>query len=230
MHSYHIWTEQEDAFLRDTIGEYSSSTEATTAFNKRFGTNLSDGAVKTRIWKKLNLKLTNAKYRTYTEAEKEFLMNNATTMTLKELSDGLCRISGRKAHFASIGNYLTKKLDIKHGQLNKLGIGEESQRGYDGYIMVKVSDNPQGGANNFVMKQRLLYEQFHNVTLPDDYCVVFLNNNKQDFSKENLYAIPRKFLPFMRKNQWWSDNPVVTLTAIKWCEHYYAIKELKGGM
>lgn len=228
MRSRHVWTDQEDAFLRDTIGEYSSSDEATDAFNKRFGTNLSGEAVKTRIWKKLNLKLTNAKYRTYTEAEKEFLLNNAERMTLKELSDGLYRISGRKAHFASVGNYLTKTLGVKHGQLNKLDIGDEARRSYDGYIMVKVSDDPQGGTSNFVMKQRLLYEKIHNVTLPDDYCVVFLNNDKQDFSKENLYAVPRKFLPFMSKNQWWSDNPALTLTAIKWCEHYYAIKDLKG--
>lgn len=226
MRTHHIWTKEEEDFLRDTINEYSSSEKATEAFNNRFGTNLSDQAIKTRVWKNLGLKFTNAKYRPYTEAEKEFLAQNAESMTLKELNDGLYRISGRKGHYISIGRYLTQTLGIKHGQLNKLKIGDEVFSESDGYTRVKVSDDPQGGSKNFVMKQRVLYEKFHNVQLPNDYLVIFLNNNKQDFSKENLYAIPRRFLPFMTKNKWWSDNPEFTLTALKWCEHYYATKDI----
>lgn len=226
MRSHHIWTKEEEDFLRDTIGEYSSSAEATEVFNRKFDTNLSVEAIKTRVWKKLGLKFNNAKYRQYTDAEKEFLAQNAESMTLKELSDGIYRISGRKRHYISIGRYLTQTLGVKHGQLNKLEIGGEMLRESDGYTLIKVSDDPKGGGKNFIMKQRLLYEKFHNVSLPDDYLVIFLNNNKQDFSKENLYAIPRRFIPFMTKNQWWSDNPKLTLTALKWCEHYYATKDI----
>lgn len=226
MRSHHIWTNEEEDFLRDTINEYSSSEEATEAFNKRFGTNLSSQAIKTRVWKKLGLRFTNAKYRQYTDAEKEFLAQNATSMTFKELSDGLYRISGRRSHYISIGRYLTQTLGIKHGQLNKLAIGDETVNNFDGYVRVKISDDPNGGGKNFVTKQRVLYEQMHGVQLPDDYVVVFLNNDKRDFSKENLYAIPRRFLPFMTKNKWWSDDPTLTLTAIKWCEHYYTAKDV----
>ena len=62
-------------------------------------------------------------------------------------------------------------------------IGTEIFKRDNGLIFVKKANYV------YVDKQRLLYEQYHNVELtPDDY-IIFLNGDKNDFSKENLKKI-----------------------------------------
>jgi transposase len=62
-------------------------------------------------------------------------------------------------------------------------IGTEIFKRDNGLIFVKKANSV------YVDKQRLLYEQYHNVELtPDDY-IIFLNGDKNDFSKENLKKI-----------------------------------------
>lgn len=54
----------------------------------------------------------------------------------------------------------------------------------DGYILAKVSDN------NFVPKQRLIYEKYHGVISDDDF-VMFLDGNKRNFDINNLMLISK---------------------------------------
>jgi hypothetical protein len=228
MRKHHRWTDEQKTFLIETVGDYESSQAAAKAFNEKFGTSLSNEAIKTFVWKRLGLKFTSAKYRHYTDAEKTFIAENAETMTMAELSDELFRLFGRKTSLYSVANYVEKTLGIKHGYLNKACIGAEVVKS-DGYTYIKIADEPRGGGKNWVSKQRVVYERIHNVTLQSEYHVVFLNGNKQDFRKENLYALPKRFIPIMSKNKWWSDNPELTLAAIKWCELFYTIREVGKG-
>lgn len=65
---------------------------------------------------------------------------------------------------------------------------------HDGYILVKVSDN------NFVPKQRLIYEKHHGV-IPDDRYVIFLDGDKRNFDINNLALVSRaENLELIRKN------------------------------
>jgi len=228
MGKHHRWTAEEKDFLTETVSECRSSNEAAAAFNARFGTNLSAEAVRTYARKYLGVKFTNAKYRKYSAAEKAFIVENANKMTFAELQSGLFRISGRTAHITSVANFVEKTLGVRHGQMRKRHIGAETVKS-DGYTYVKIASDPHGGGKNWIPKQRLVYEQFHNVRLGPEFLVIFLNGNKLDFSKENLYAMPRRYVPFMTKNNWWSNDPQLTLTAIRWCELFYAIKEVGSG-
>ena len=102
-----------------------------------------------------------------------------------------------------------------------------------GYIFVKYNNIRHEGKtsyknmkDNWMPKQRYVYEQ-HYGSIPEGYIVVFLNNDKKDFSIENLYAIPRKINAVMNQNKWFTSNRENTLTAIKWCELFYALKDLR---
>lgn len=107
-------------------------------------------------------------------------------------------------------------------------IGDE--RVYNGYVWVKVNDIQHSGKisaeefrENWIPKQRYVYEK-HYGKIPKGHIVVFLDSNVMNFSPDNLYCIPRKINVVMNKNQWFTTNPVNTLTAIKWCELFYALK------
>lgn len=108
-------------------------------------------------------------------------------------------------------------------------IGDE--RVFCGYVWVKVNDIRHSGkvtskmfSKNWVQKQRYVYEQ-HFGKIPDGHIVVFLDGDHMNFNPENLYCISRKINCVMNKNRWFTDNPVNTLTAIKWCELFYTLKE-----
>lgn len=107
-------------------------------------------------------------------------------------------------------------------------IGDE--RVHNGYVWVKVNDIQHSGKitmkqfkENWMPKQRYVYEQHHG-KIPDGHIVVFLDSNSMNFSPDNLYCIPRRINAIMNQNHWFTTERENTLTAIKWCELYYALK------
>ena len=55
--------------------------------------------------------------------------------------------------------------------------------------------------------------------------VCFLDGNPENFELDNLYCIDRRISAIMSKNKWWTSSKEHTLTAIKWCELHYALKD-----
>lgn len=76
--------------------------------------------------------------------------------------------------------------------------------------------------------QKKIYQDAYGELAPGKM-VCFLDGNPQNFDLDNLYPIDRRISAIMSKNQWWTDSKEHTLTAIKWCELHYAIKEVKDG-
>lgn len=105
--------------------------------------------------------------------------------------------------------------------INAAPIGAE--RTHQGYTRVKVSEN------KWELKQRVMYEKYHNVKLKPHDVVIFLNRNKKDFSKENLYLIDRETQLHMAKENLWSEDPELNKTAVKIAEIYkMAYKKQRG--
>jgi hypothetical protein len=73
-------------------------------------------------------------------------------------------------------------------------------------------------------KRRVVWEQLHG-EIPKDHCVICLDGNPMNCEPSNLYCMPIRFRPLLAKNNWWFSNAELTLTAIKWCELFYAIKK-----
>lgn len=76
--------------------------------------------------------------------------------------------------------------------------------------------------------QKKIYQDAYGELAPGKM-VCFLDGNPQNFDLDNLYPIDRKISAVMSKNRWWTDSRERTLTAIKWCELFYAIKKVKDG-
>lgn len=81
--------------------------------------------------------------------------------------------------------------------------------------------------NRIKLKRRVVWEQLHG-EIPKDHCIIHLDGDQMNCDPSNLYCIPIRFRPLLSKNQWWFGNAELTLAAIKWCELYYAIKEVEA--
>lgn len=176
----------------------------------------------------------------YTNEEDTWLRENIDIYTYPELT----RLFNEKFNHPvkTVSDHCIKVLGL-HKQKNsgcfKIGesncsitfpVGHESIRN-NGEIYVKVSDNyipgrtPTMSKNpNYRRKKDLIWEEKYG-TIPNGYLIINLDMDKLNLSIENLYCIPRKIGLLMSKNGWWSKNADITLTAIKYCELWYAIKE-----
>ena len=56
----------------------------------------------------------------------------------------------------------------------------------DGMTLIKVDKD------KWIYKQRYLYMQYHNCTLTNDDFIIFLNQDRTDFSKNNLMKVSRR--------------------------------------
>lgn len=120
----------------------------------------------------------------------------------------------------------SRKTQFKKGQksLNERPIGDE-RIDRDGYTVIKVCDHPTDSNKNWVLKHRYVYEQYHNMTIPKNHAVVFLDQNKQNFDIDNLYLVNQRVLTYMSKRGLWSDNPQLTKANLLIAELQCSIKE-----
>jgi hypothetical protein len=83
-----------------------------------------------------------------------------------------------------------------------------------------------GRANRYDIwkrKRLVVWESVHGA-IPKGHCVVHLDGNRLNCDLSNLTCIPKQYMTLLSKNQWFAKNPIITETAIKWCELHYACK------
>lgn len=80
------------------------------------------------------------------------------------------------------------------------------------------------GVHQYEQAGRYYWQQAHG-DIPEGYQVVHLDHDKSNNSIDNLYCVSGKVVREMSKNQWWFDNPQLTLAAIKYCELHFLLKE-----
>lgn len=97
-----------------------------------------------------------------------------------------------------------KKGNLPH---NYRPVGSERVN-VDGYVEVKIAD-----PNKWVLKQRLLYEQYHDVKLTRNDVIIFLDRNRLNFDIDNLFLISRAALVRFNQDKLYSDNPEMTKAA-----------------
>ena len=62
-------------------------------------------------------------------------------------------------------------------------------------------------------------KKYHNVTLTFDDLIVFLDNDKTNFNKENLYKVSRAVAGIMVGNELHDTKQTSKETVIKFCEY-----------
>lgn len=128
-------------------------------------------------------------------------------------------------------HYDKEKVVLKMRKMHEINrtakIGEEFV--YNGVPYIRTEAGKRTVKFGGIMRKRDYVWRLHNGDKPKGHCIVHLDGNHLNCEIENLRCIPRKYMTLLMKNGWFSKNPTVTDAAIKWCDHYYAIKNIQGG-
>ena len=82
-----------------------------------------------------------------------------------------------------------------HRPQNHREVGSE-RINVDGYIEIKVEE-----PNKWRLKQRVMYEKYHNVKLTRNEAIVFLDGNKLNLAEDNLFCLTRAELARYNQNR-----------------------------
>lgn len=165
--------------------------------------------------------------RNFIEIEDAWLCENAPLLSVEETALKFNNVFNTNRSAPVLKARCNRNLHIFHAN-KKSGFGRTigSETELNGYIWVKVSDVPyrkDSFYKNWKQKHRIVWEEI-NGPLLDGWNIIFLDRNHGNCNIENLYALNGKVLREMAKKKWWSENTEITLTAIKWCELFYALK------
>lgn len=108
----------------------------------------------------------------------------------------------------------------KRNNKNAHVIGSERIKA-DGMHQVKVAEH------KWEYKQRYIYEKYHNVELPDDVYVVFLDQNRDNFDISNLKAVKRNICSYMANEGTFSKDKECTELGIISAKLHLKIKNYK---
>lgn len=69
----------------------------------------------------------------------------------------------------------------------------------DGYTLIKIS-NEGSMWQRWALKHKVLWEKYNNRKIPKGYAVLFADQDKQNFSKENLILVSKNELRILNQN------------------------------
>lgn len=176
----------------------------------------------------------------FTAAEDEFLRGNIGRYTYRELARLLTDRFGVYRNTYAVSDRCTKQLKIKRGaNTGKFGKGRRDRHEIgaevesNGYVYVKVADAYHAGNTtptgysppNWIAKQRAVWERANGAEVPTGHIVIFLDNDKTNFSPTNLACISRQTSVVMASNGWFSTDPNITRAAIRYCELVRALTQ-----
>ncbi len=242
----HIYTKEEDEWLNHNFSSFDSYEDLLNHFNKQFKCSLKYHSIVSHCSKILNLHFD--VFHKFTIEEDEWIREHLDENSYGKLVKQFNFTFGTQLSYNSFTSHVLKQLklkktvntgNVKKGErrcTNILPIGSESFDGNNVYV--KIADNINDCKDrrmptkhkdpNWKRKDYIVWEEAGN-RLPQDSSemLIHLNTDKYDCSIDNLYLTTRKINFMMAKNGWYSKNRDLTLTGIKWCELFYAIKEAK---
>lgn len=164
---------------------------------------------------------------TYSNELYEFLCENASSHTIKEL----VKIIEEKfnVHFENkkLAQYCIKMhITYKYEKPNKshsnipTEIGTIVNKTDGNYLKIKTA------SHKWEYLQRKVYEKYYNVKLKENEYVIFLNQNRRDFSKDNLKVVSRKISAILSNDNLISTNKDIMKLSIITAQLKSKIKEI----
>ena len=175
----------------------------------------------------------------FTEEQERWLFDNYNlSQSYRELTDRFNRNFGTYRTKESVREKCTKRLKLK-GMKNPTSYGIKTKeqlpigtiRKSKTGTYIKVRDSLNGHFSGYkepywMPIQKKIYEDAYG-KIPRGKMICFLDGNPENLHIENLYPVDRKISAIMSKNKWWTKSKEHTITAIKWCELYYALKDIE---
>lgn len=211
-----VWTEERLEWLK--LNASRDRHALIRKFNETFNANITMAALRSIIYR-FNLKLPSPRIR-WTKDKLEWLESQSFNdkrdllKAFNEKYDANVKID-QLSHIAYLYN-----LDIP-----------DKQRIYkpQGSIMYSKHNIPQVKIKDrvYMSMHRYLYEKYHDVKLNDNDMIIFLDGNKNNFDKKNLYKITKRINGIMKSNNL-HNVKTDKRTVIKFCEWKEKIFTLKG--
>lgn len=234
----HHWTSDEDLWVREHFGV--TAPELARIFNQHFGADVSTEAIRQHCKAALGLAFGSCGTR-YSEEEDAWIKAHYMEKPMRNLYEEWRLVFpkhqvtffGFKGHCQQILKLrLPDKKLWNNANVPTRDIGSEHKR--SGYILVKVKHTKSRRGEhedrrNWKFKHRIMWEKHNGRELRDDEQVVFLNGDKNDFSKENLYAVPSRWMAMLNTNGWLRGDRELALTGIRYCELFYAVQDVRKG-
>ena len=148
-----------------------------------------------------------------TKDKQEFILENYPKMTHKELVETFNKKYGTEYTYSYFKRKIVPSVyrenglrvsDLRKGKFKKghlckhyKEIGSERWDRYAQEWLIKTSDTSNKKNKGWERKNRVMYERYYG-ELPEGYAVIFKNGNKNDYSKENLIAVPKNYLREMK--------------------------------
>lgn len=193
----------------------------------------------------------------YTKEQKEWLIANVkgvTTFLITEMFNTTFRLDLKRSQIRAFlkNNNLTSGLDCQFQKgtvpynKGKKGLTKANKTSFkkgcipknykpigteridrDGYVLVKVQDTGTW-PERWRQKGKIMWEKYHNQEVPKGYAVIFADQNKLNFAKENLVLVSMREMLNMNRNKRFSKNPEITKTNINIAKIEIKIKKLQS--
>lgn len=233
------YTIEQDEWLREHYYTTKTFKELTEQFNLYFGTARTQNGIAGHVNKALKLARHHFTedqemwlidqyndYRFYDELADAFNLyfsTNRTSVAIREKCNKGLGLSGKPG-----------RSSYKYKDKEQLPIGTIRKSQTATYIKVQETPPKTLGSkiNNrgyqepyWLPLQKKIYQDIYGPIKPGQM-IVFLDGDSNNFELDNLYCIDRRISAILSKNKWWTYDKELTLTAIKWCELHYAVKDL----
>ena len=209
--------------------------ELTKAFNAEFGRHAEPKRISMYL-RRMGIEPNIRAVHKYTEEEKDWLRKNVPELTVKEVARRFNERFCTSITPGALKRYGLQYLNVKRTneatlrhrrELNakvftRFHVGDISvhiRGGRPTKVIMVMRDMVEKGCNKayWVPYARYLWEKEYG-PLPKGYRLIPLNNDGTDCRLENWCVVPADVMALMARNQWYSTNPDVTMTAIKLCE------------
>ncbi len=162
---------------------------------------------------------------TWTEEEREFVRDNFPKLGGEKCTDAFNKkfrprkrraIEGCARH---LGLYIEQDVVEANRKFpRRVPMGTIVDDG-DGYLKIKTGK----GSSGWERYHRYLYEKAHG-KIPKGYKIMFLDNDKRNYSRDNMIAVPASYFALMNKLNLRSEFSEINLTSVKWCDLYTSLK------
>ena len=167
----------------------------------------------------------------YTKEFEDFVRENISKYTKEDFMVLLENKFKIKVSYHALRAFLRRhKIECRYTNYEKnkirargrCPIGTERETNFGVYV--KVAE-----PNVWEKKTRVMYEKYHNCKLSDDDYILFLNQDRNDYSKENLYKSSNREQCYLHNWGTFSSNPNLTKISILSARLTIKAKEVKNG-
>ena len=217
----------DDKWITENHLRYPSYKEMLKAYNEIHNCDVKLAALKNHTHYKLGIKKPRETHKHYTDEQIEFLKEMYPKHGCRKTMEMFNRRFHESRTMSSMKNFginygiqvnedvrINNRTRLNHGKRAVRKVG--SVREECGRLVMKMPDGKWTSVGRAIWK-------LNGNTLPNGYSVIHLDGNVNNYTIQNLLAVPNKYVGLLQKYGMRSESADITKTGVKWCELYDAL-------